>query len=75
MERKDEPVYELPQKKLLNPIPNPTLTSCGGFRTSSTFSENSAVTVHDTGVFGGKARGLPLEVSRPAGFYDMESLE
>ena len=45
------------------------------FRTSSTFPENSAATVRDTGVFGGKARGLPLAVSRPMGFHDTESLE
>ena len=32
-------------------------------------------TVRDTGVFGGKARGLPLAVSRPMGFHDTESLE
>ena len=31
--------------------------------------------MRDTDISGGKARGLPLEVSRPMGFHDTESIE
>jgi len=32
-------------------------------------------TMRDTDLSGGKARGLPSDVSRPIGFYDTESIE
>ena len=44
-------------------------------REQHAFREFRRRAMRDAGAFCGRARGLPLEVSRPMSFYDTQSLE